>query len=100
MFAKLKKEMERVFDSYMLDENILKEREKICLKFGKGNKIDNLMMSLKELIEKNKHKLIRYNEGIVGHRYMKVFDYSKKYGGTFDSFKYYNNYYVDVTENT
>ena len=56
------------------------------------------MMCLKELVEKNGHKLVRYNEGIAGHKYMKVFDYSVKYGGTFDSFKYYNDYYVDVTE--
>lgn len=55
-------------------------------------------MYLKELIKKNGHKLVRYNEGVVGHKYMKVFDYSVKYGGTLDSYKYYNDYYVDVTE--
>ena len=56
------------------------------------------MMYLKELIKKNGHKLIRYDEGVKGHIYMKVFDYCTKYGETFDSFKHYNNYYVDVTE--
>lgn len=55
-------------------------------------------MCLKELVKKNGHKLVRYNEGIKGHTYIKVFDYSVKYGGTFDSFKYYNDYYVDVTK--
>ena len=55
-------------------------------------------MYLKELINKNGHKLVRYNEAVAGHNYMNVFDYSVKYGGTLDSFKYYNNYYVDVTE--
>jgi hypothetical protein len=54
-------------------------------------------MYLKELIKKNGHKLVRYNECVVGHKYMKVFDYSNKYGGTFDSFKYYNDYYVEIT---
>ena len=54
-------------------------------------------MCLEELIKKNGHKLVRYNEGITGHKYMKVFDYSVKYGETFDSFKYYNNFYVDIT---
>ena len=54
------------------------------------------MMYLEELIKKNGHKLVRYNEGIAGHKYMKVFDYSNKYGGTFDSFKYYNDYYVEI----
>lgn len=34
------------------------------------------MMYLKELIEKNGHKLVRYNEGITGHKYMKVFEHN------------------------
>jgi len=55
------------------------------------------MMYLEELIKKNGHKLVRYNEGIARHKYMKVFDYSVKYGGTFDGFRYYNDYYVDIT---
>ena len=27
-------------------------------------------MYLKELVEKNGHKLVRYNEGIAGHKYL------------------------------
>lgn len=56
------------------------------------------MMFLEELLKQNGHKLVRYNEGIEGHTYMSVFDYSVKYGGTFDSFKYYNDYCIDITE--
>ena len=56
------------------------------------------MVFLKELLKKNGHKLVRYDEGIVGHTYMSVFNYSSKYGGTFDSFKYYNDYCIDITE--
>ena len=56
------------------------------------------MMYLKELIRKNGHKLVKYNEGIIGHKYMKVFDYCVRFGVTFDSYKYYNDYYVDITE--
>ena len=54
-------------------------------------------MFLKELLKQNEHKLVKYNEGIIGHSYMSVFAYSSKYGGTFDGFKYYNDYYIDIT---
>jgi hypothetical protein len=57
-----------------------------------------VMMYLEELVKKNRHSLIRYNEGIEGRVYMKVFDYSTKYGGTLDGHRYYNDYYIDVTE--
>ena len=55
-------------------------------------------MFLKELIKKNGHNLVRYNECIVSHKYESVFDYSVKNGGTFDGCKFYNDYVVDVTE--
>lgn len=54
-------------------------------------------MFLKELLKQNEHKLVRYNEGIIGHSYMSVFAYCLEYGGTFDGFKYYNDYYIDIT---
>ena len=56
------------------------------------------MMFLEELVKKNGHKLVKYNEAIKGHAYMRVFDYSVHYGGTLDGFKYYTEYYIDVTE--
>ena len=56
------------------------------------------MLFLRELIQQNGHKLARYNEAIAGHIYMSVFNYSEKHGGTFDSFKYYNDYVVDITK--
>ena len=55
-------------------------------------------MFFKELVKKNGHKLVGYGEAREGHTYVKVFDYSEKYGGTYDSHRYYNNYVVDVTE--
>lgn len=55
-------------------------------------------MCLKELLDKNGHKLVRYNNCIAGHKYESVFNYSARHGGTVDSFKYYNDYVVDVTE--
>ena len=67
---------------------------KIEREMGISNK-----MFLKELLEKNGHKLVRHNNCIAGHKYESVFNYSERYGGTFDSFKYYNDYVVDVTEN-
>lgn len=59
-----------------------------------------MAIQLKELIKKNGHKLVRYNETVAGHKHEKVFDYSIRHGGTVDSFKYYNDYVVDVTNNT
>lgn len=56
------------------------------------------MMFLRELIKKNGHKLVKYNECIHGHKCERVFEYSERYGGTFDSFKFYNDYVVDITE--
>lgn len=55
------------------------------------------MMYLQELIRKNGHKLIRWNEGKAGQKYVSVFDYSVSNGGTYDGFRYYNRYYVDIT---
>lgn len=54
------------------------------------------MKYLLQLIRDNNHKLVLYNEAKVNHDYMTVFNYSEKYGGTYDSFKYYNNYVVEV----
>lgn len=56
------------------------------------------MMFFKDLVKKNGHEIVRYDEAREGHTYVKVFDYSVKYGGTYDSHRYYNNYVVDVTE--
>lgn len=56
------------------------------------------MMYLRDLIESKGDKLILYNHGKMGRQCMTVFDYSVKYGGTFDSFRYYNDYYVEIAE--
>lgn len=74
-------------------ESILKQLS-IEREMGISNK-----MFLKELLEKNGHKLVRYDNCIDGHKYESVFSYSERHGGTFDSFKYYNNYVIDITEN-
>lgn len=58
-----------------------------------------------DLVQKNGHKLIHFDPNVgtipaeANHKYMSVFDYSIKYGGTYDSSKYYNNNVVDVTQN-
>lgn len=54
------------------------------------------MNYLKDLVHKNGHKLVKYNECKADIKYISVFDYSVKYGGTYDGFKYYNNYVVAV----
>jgi hypothetical protein len=55
------------------------------------------MQYLAELINSNNHKLVKYNEIKENHKYMSIFDYSIKYGGTYDGFKYYNNYVVEIS---
>ena len=55
------------------------------------------MKYLIDLIKENGHKLVHYTQGEVGHEYMIVFDYIVKHGGTYDGFRYYNNYYIDIT---
>jgi hypothetical protein len=56
------------------------------------------MKYLAELIKDNNHKLVHYKIGKENHKYISVFNYSEKYGGTYDGFKYYNDYVVDITE--
>lgn len=56
------------------------------------------MQFLKDIIKKNGHKLVKYNECLENREYKSVFDYSSQNGGTFDGFKYYNDYVIDVTE--
>lgn len=54
------------------------------------------MKYLMGLIEENGHKLVRFNEAKEGYEYMSVFNYCEKYGSTFDSFHYYNDYVVEI----
>jgi len=59
------------------------------------------MKYFKDLVKENGHELKHYKEPLPQyHKAMTVFDYSIKYGqqygGTYDSFKYYNDYYVDL----
>ena len=53
-------------------------------------------MFLKDLVEKNGNKIVRYDNCRADKKYMSVFNYSEKYGGTFDSFKYYNDYVIEL----
>ena len=32
----------------------------------------------------------------IDKKYVSVFNYSEKYGGTYDSFKYYNDYVIEL----
>lgn len=54
------------------------------------------MMYILELVAQNGDKLVRYDEAKVNKKYMSVFDYSEKHGGTFDSVKYYNDYFIEL----
>ena len=61
------------------------------------------MKYLRDLVKENKHEIKHFTEIVEKgvekeHKYMSVFEYSEKYGGTYDSFKYYNDYIIDLGE--
>ena len=53
-------------------------------------------MFFKDLVKQNGHKIVRFDDCRSDKSYMSVFNYSNKYGGTYDSFKYYNEYVVEI----
>lgn len=55
------------------------------------------MQYLEELLRDNGDRLVVYNNIIAGKEYINVFEYSVKYGGTYDSHKYYNNFVVEIS---
>lgn len=57
------------------------------------------MKYLIDLIKENGHKLISRRDKLVdGRKYELVFNYSERHGGTYDSFKYYHDYIIDITK--
>jgi len=55
------------------------------------------MLTLQDLVKKNNHKLVKYDQCEISRNYISVFNYSEAYGGTYNSFRYYNDFVVDVT---
>lgn len=72
----------------------------IVMSVGKKKRkdLELINMFLKDLVEKNGDKIVRYDNCRADKKYMSVFNYSAKYGGTFDSFKYYNDYVIELGE--
>lgn len=70
----------------------------IVMSVGKKKRKDFelINMFLKDLVEKNGDKIVRYDNCRADKKYMSVFNYSEKYGGTFDSFKHYNDYVIEL----
>lgn len=54
------------------------------------------METLQELTAKNGHKIIHYTQAKNNKQYMTVFDYSIKHGGTYNGFKFYNDYVIEL----
>ena len=52
-------------------------------------------MFLKDLVDSNRDRIVHYTKCKDEKKYVSVFNYSEKYGGTFDSFKYYNDYVIE-----
>lgn len=53
-------------------------------------------MFLKDLVNKNGDKIVYFRNCKPNKKYMSVFVYSSKFGGAFDSFKYYNDYVIEI----
>lgn len=53
-----------------------------------------------ELVKNNGDKIVHYTNTKDGKKYVSVFNYSAKYGGTINSFKYYNDYVIELGEKT
>lgn len=49
-----------------------------------------------ELVNRNGDKIVRYNETQEGKHYESIFNYNIKNGGSIDSFRYYNDYVVEL----
>ena len=53
-------------------------------------------MFLKDLVDSNGDRIVHYTKCKDENKYVSVFNYSAKYGWTFDSFKYYNDYVIEL----
>lgn len=96
-YAGLVKKARRVIEKKGLDALPFTVLEMI-VKCGETEAAD-CPVYLKDLIIKNGHKLVRYDRTKKGHKYESVFSYSNRHGGTVDSFRFYNDWVVDVTPN-
>lgn len=55
------------------------------------------MKSLRQLTAENGHTIKHWKECTdADHKYITPFNYSNMYGGAYDSFRYYNDYYIDI----
>lgn len=86
-------------DNALLNQSVLELKAKLYdLSQGNAQVQDLKYPFLLELIQKNGHKLVRYNETVKGKKYVPVFEYSVMHGGTLDSYRYYNDYVVEVSD--
>lgn len=58
------------------------------------------MLTLEELVKQNGDRIVYYREGTRNNVYVNVFDYSQGYGGTLNSYKYYNDYFIELGDNS
>ena len=58
--------------------------------------IDKNIKYLKELAESNGHKLVKYNEMIIGHRYSCPYCYVFKYGKNYNDYIKYRSEHYNV----
>lgn len=56
-------------------------------------------MRFADIVKDNGHTIVHYSKGRAGREYERVFDYvvSRRIN-SIDSHKYYNDYYIDVSE--
>lgn len=54
--------------------------------------------TFRELVEENGDKILHWQDATDPNKeYVRPFDYSVSHGGSIDSFKYYNDYVVEIS---
>lgn len=54
--------------------------------------------TFRELVEENGDKILHWRDATDPNKeYVRPFDYSVSHGGSIDSFKYYNDYVVEIS---
>lgn len=65
--------------------------------FNKENLKENKdCIFFNEIVNNNGDRIVRYNETQENKHYESIFNYNIKHGGSIDSFKYYNDYVVEL----
>lgn len=76
------------------------EAEALALELEMGKMTTTPTKTFRELVEENGDKILHWREATDPNKeYVTPFNYSVSHGGSIDSFKYYNDYVVEISKN-